>query len=542
MGKMYTEEDLNKLDKDMLITLFLGLQAQMANLNQNMELLREQIAIMNQRKFGRSSEKNVVDSNAQGYMQDVDGELTVVFNEIDACYNNVCVEPAEEEVYPALKKRTRRPKGKRETDLSSFPCRVEMHELSDEQLHEIFGDKWKRLPDEVYKRLEYYPASHMVVEHHIAVYAGNDNQTIIKADRPVDLLKNSIVTPSLEAAILNGKYVNAMPLYRIEQEFLRDDIHISRQTMSNWTIRCAENYLSLLYDYLHQKMYDYHVLQADETPVLVNKDGRAAGSKSYMWVYRTGEMYRERPIVLYDYQKTRKQDHPEEFLKQFEGVLVTDGYQVYHSLEEKREDLNVAGCWSHARRKFAEVVKTFKSRNTATKTLANTALKQIQAMYRIEESLSGLNPNERKEQRQLSVNPLVEAFFAWLKEHRTDVPEKSATGKAITYCLNQEKYLRYFLIDGEVPMDNNAAERAIRGFCIGKKNWVMIDTIAGAKASAIIYSISETAKANHISTYNYFKYLLTEIPKHMNDKNLDFLERLLPWSESLPAECKKKKK
>ena len=542
MGKMYTEEDLNKLDKDMLITLFLGLQEQMANLNQNMELLREQIALMNQRKFGRSSEKNVVDSNAQGYMQDVDGELTVVFNEMDACYNNVCVEPVEEEVYPALKKRTRRPKGKRETDLSSFPCRVEMHELSDEQLHEIFGDKWKRLPDEVYKRLEYYPASHIVVEHHIAVYAGNDNQTIIKADRPVDLLKNSIVTPSLEAAILNGKYVNAMPLYRIEQEFLRDDIHISRQTMSNWTIRCAENYLNLLYDYLHQKMYDYHVLQADETPVLVNKDGRAAGSKSYMWVYRTGEMYREHPIVLYDYQKTRKQDHPEEFLKQFEGVLVTDGYQVYHSLEEKREDLNVAGCWSHARRKFAEVVKTFKSRNTATKTLANTALKQIQAMYRIEESLSSLNPNERKEQRQLSVKPLVEAFFAWLKEHRTDVPEKSATGKAITYCLNQEKYLRYFLIDGEVPMDNNAAERAIRGFCIGKKNWVMIDTIAGAKASAIIYSISETAKANHISTYNYFKYLLTEIPKHMNDKNLDFLEGLLPWSETLPEECKKTKK
>lgn len=241
-----------------------------------------------------------------------------------------------------------------------------------------------------------------------------------------------------------------------------------------------------------------------------------------MWVYRTGEMYREHSIVLYDYPKIRKQDHPEEFLKQFEGVLVMDGYQVYHSLEEKREDLNVAGCWSHARRKFAEVVKTFKSRNTATKTLVNTALKQIQAMYRIEESLSGLNPNERKEQRQLSVKPLVEAFFAWLKEHRTDVPEKSATGTAITYCLNQEKYLRYFLIDGEVPMDNNAAERTIRGFCIGKKNWVMIDTIAGAKASTIIYSISETAKANHISTYNYFKYLLTEIPKHMNDKNLDF--------------------
>lgn len=154
-----------------------------------------------------------------------------------------------------------------------------------------------------------------VDEHHVAVYAGKDNQTIVKAARPTDLLRNSIVTPSLGAGILNSKYINAVPLYRLEQEFARNDINISWQVMANWTIQCADRYFSLLYDRLHEELHRCHVSQADETPVLVSKDRRAAGSKSYMWVYRTGKMYYDPPIILYDYQKTRKADHPREFLE-----------------------------------------------------------------------------------------------------------------------------------------------------------------------------------------------------------------------------------
>ena len=540
MARKYTEEQLNELDKDILITLFLGLQDQMDQMGRNLELLTEQIAIMNQRTFGRSTEKSITTGmEGQARLVEIEGELTAVFNEAEDFAGDVFKEPDEEEIFSPARKRTPRPKGKREQDLSHFPCRIEMHELTEEQLREIFGDqKIKRLPDEVYKRLVYHPAIQEVVEHHVAVYAGADGQTMVKADRPQDLLRGSIVTPSLQAAILNGKYVNGIPLARLEKDFAQYDLDLSRQTMSNWTIRTAELYLSLLYDYMHKKLYEYHVLQADETPVLVNKDGRKAGSKSYMWVYRTGEGYKEAPIVLYDYQKTRNYEHPREFLKDFQGVLVTDGYQVYHKLDSSREDLNIAGCWSHARRRFAEVVKAFPDKKQARKTVAHAALEQIKAIYKIEESLKELKPDERHARRQLSVRPLVEAFFAWLKEHKNDVPEKSATGKGIDYCLNQEKYLRYFLEDGEVPADNNAAERAIRGFCIGKKNWVMIDTVHGAKASAMIYSIAETAKANHLRTYHYFEYLLTEIPKHMNDTNMDFLEDLAPWSDKLPDSCR----
>ena len=221
--------------------------------------------------------------------------------------------------------------------------------MSDIELKEIFGEKWRRLPDEVYKRLAFHPATFEVEEHHVAVYCGADNQTIVRAKRDKDLLRNSIVTSSLQAAIYNGKYVNALPLYRLEQDFKRHDMNISRQNMANWTIQCSERYLSLLYDRMHQELLASPVLQADETPVEVSKDGRAAGSKSYMWVYRTGKMHDKAPIVLYEYQRTRKADHPRTFLKDYSWVLVTDGYQVYHTLERERENLTVAGCWSHGR-------------------------------------------------------------------------------------------------------------------------------------------------------------------------------------------------
>ncbi|MDD2294085.1 MAG: IS66 family transposase [Bacteroidales bacterium] len=354
MAIKYTEDELNQCSKKVLISLFLAMQEQMEKLNRNMELLTEQVAIANQKRFGRSSEK-----------LELDGQLTMkeCFNEVEVIADaaGAIAEPELEEVCPNPYKR-KKPKGKREADLHDIETETVPHELSEDQLTEFFGkDGWKRLPDEIYKRLQFTPASFKVEEHHVAVYAGKDNQTIVRADRPMDLLRNSIVTPTLEAAIMNSKYVNAIPLYRLEQEFARNDVHISRQVMANWTILCAERYLSLLWDYLHRELYKCSVIQADETPVLVNKDGRSAGSKSYMWVYRTGKMYDAPPIVLYEYQKTRNTDHPREFLKEYKGTCVTDGYQVYHTLEKERENLKIAGCWSHYLRSMIIQEESLKS-------------------------------------------------------------------------------------------------------------------------------------------------------------------------------------
>ena len=532
MASKYTEEQLNSLDRETLTRLFLPQQEQLENIDHTLQLVLEQMADLKRHRFGRPSEKH--ETEGQVSFMEVDGKI-VFFNEPEA----VAAEESTEEPENVSRTRPKKKQGKREEDLDGIPVVVVEHSMTDGELEDKFGkDGWKQLPDEVCRRYRFTPAKIEVEEHHVKVYAGKETEEVIKAPHPQALLRGSLVSPSLEAAIMNAKYVNAVLLYRQEQEFERYGLHISRQNMANWTIQCADRYLAVLYDYLHEKLYGYHVLQADETPVLVNKDGRPAGSKSYMWVYRTGRMYTECQIVLYEYQKTRNASHPREFLKDFRGVCVTDGYQVYHTIEGEREDLKIAGCWSHARRRFDEAVKALpKAKQKDSR--AYLALTMIQAIYREEKQLKDLPAEERKNRRQLSVKPLVEAYFTWVRENLPKVPQKSKTWEGFNYSLNQEKYLKVFLDDGEVPMDNNAAEQSIRGFCIGKKNWVMIDTIAGAKSSAIIYSIAETAKANNLKPYDYFEFLLTEIPKHLDDTDRSFLDDLLPWSPSLPENCRK---
>ena len=543
MAFKYTEEQLNKLDKELLIQPFLGLQDQMEELtkqtqalNDKMQLMMEQIVLSNKNRFGRSSEK-MTDPGQIRFME-VDGKI-VFFNEAEAVCDLTAPEPAALEIRAAKKKKTT---GKKNEDLSGIPVQRIDHYMTEGELTAEFGEKgWKQLPDAISRCYRIVPAKVEVEEHHIGVYASKTDEHMVKAPHPKNLLRGSLVSPSLAAAVINGKYVNAVPLYRLEKEFERYGLAITRQNMANWMIRLGESYLAVMYDYLHRLLYRYHVIQADETPVLVNKDGRLAGSKSWMWVYRSGFMYPEKQIILCEYQKTRNASHPREFLKDYSGICVTDGYQVYHTLEKEKEDLKIAGCWVHCRRKFHEALEVI-PKDLRKQSVLNLIMNQIRAIYREEGKLSGLSSDKRAAQRQLVVKPLVDAFFAYLKQNSDRVSKSGKTKEALTYALNQERYLRVFLENGDVPMDNNASERAIRGFCIGKKNWEMIDTVNGATSSAIIYSIAETAKANQLKPYEYFEYLLTEIPKHMDDKNSNFLEELLPWSEILPENIRKPQK
>ncbi len=540
MAVRYTEEQLNTVDKSLLIQMFLNQQeqletltAEVRSLNEKMQLMMEQMVLANRNRFGRSSEK-MADAGQISFIE-VDGTI-VFFNEAEAVCDLDAPEPEQlEESTPRPVKR----KGKREQDMSGLPIERIDHYMTEEELTAEFGKNgWKQLPDAISRRYRFVPAKVEVEEHHIGVYADKKDGHMVKAKHPRGLLHGSTVSPTLAAAVINGKYVNAIPLYRLEQEFKRYGLAITRQNMANWMIRLGEEYPSVLYDYLHRKLYDYHVIQADETPVLVNHDGRPAGSKSYMWVYRSGYMYPEKQIVLYEYQRTRNASHPREFLKDFSGICVTDGYQVYHTLEKEKEDLTIAGCWVHGRRKFEEVLATIPAEGKK-ESVAYLVMKQIQAIYREEGKLKDLSSKERLAQRQVVIRPLVDALFAYLKQKKDQIVVKGKLKAAFTYLLNQEKYLRVFLNDGDVPMDNNASERAIRGFCIGKKNWEVIDTINGAKTSAVIYSIAETAKANNLKPYEYFEHLLTVIPEHMEDTDRSFLEELLPWSPALPENIRK---
>ena len=313
---------------------------------------------------------------------------------------------------------------------------------------------------------------------------------------------------------------------------------IQRPTMARWMIKTAEEYFSLMYYRLKEELLSCDVIHADETTVEVNKDGRKAGSKSYMWVYtKEGN---EKPVVLYEYQKTRKAQHPKEFLQDYKGWLCCDGYEGYHSLSE---NITVCGCWVHAKRHYANAVKALsKKHDRVTElTVSGEALRLIGEIFHLDKSWKDLSFEERLYKRQTELKPKIDAYFEWVESKIGTVPPKSETGKGLNYSLTQKKYLLGALSNPDAPLDNSQAERSICNFVISRKNFVLIDTLTGADASAIMFSMSETAKANGLKPYNYFEYLLTELPKHMkeNSKDMSFLDELLPWSKTLPESIRK---
>ncbi len=523
--KDLTTEDLEQMDKKVLITIIGALQKQLKSIDSQLNFLTEQIALMNQRSFGRKSE--TVDSMQLTFAD--------VFNEIEFKSDD-SDEPEISEI--VVSTYTRKKKTKREEKLEGLPARIFEHTLSEEELNELFPNGYKELPCETYKRLSIIPQTFMVDEHHVHVYASKDNNgTIKKAKRPADLFRNSIATPSLIAAVMNGKYQNHLPLQRQIACYKDSGIKLEENTLSNWMINASDKYLSVIYDELHNHLYECSVIHADETPFqVIRPDGSVSHQKSYMWVYCNGANETRHPVVLYDYRPGRSHFYPEEFLKEFSGTVVTDGYQAYHTLENKRSDLHIAGCWVHAKRRFAELVKAVGEKNV-TGTICAQAVTKISAFFHEDKQFNGLSASKRKKERQLVLKPKVNAFFAWLEEILPSLPAESATAKAINYCLNQEKYLRAFLNDGNIPLDNNAAERAIRPFTLGRKNWVNMFSSNGAQASAVIYSLVETAKANNIRVYDYLELLLTELSQHADEEDTSFIKDLLPWSDHVREKC-----
>ena len=521
------QEQYSELEKKLDLA-----NTQNADSGRQIELLTEQIRLMNQRRFGRACEKyHAVDLNQLSIFE--------CFNEAEALKTPETSEPEITEVTVSSHTR-KKSTGKRDADLSKLPSHVIEHTLSEEELAKRFPGGYKELPFETYKRLRLIPEILVVDEHHIHVYAARDNSgTIVRAPREADLFRNSIATASLVASILNGKYVNALPIERQAKALKNSGVELAPNVMAGWVIKSSENYLSLVYNRLHRLIYDSRVIHADETPVKVMRIGKenvAGGKKTYMWVYCSSPTDKTHPIILYDWQPSRRADHPRDFLKDYTGAVVTDGYQVYHTLARERQDLRVAGCWVHARRPFAEYIKSLGDKVDGG-TIAHEAYRMITEIMHIDNTLDAMSISERTKQRQSLLAEKVDAYFAWAKTKYQQVASNSATGKALAYSINQEPYLRVFVSDGSVPMDNNRAERAIRPFTLGRKNFVIIGSSNGASASATIYSIAETAKANNLNTYKYFELLLTELPKHMDDKSLDFIDDLLPWSPRVQAEC-----
>lgn len=529
------EKDLMTMSKEDMAKMIINLNRQVDALNQNVDLLIDQIKVMNQRRYGQKSEINKSDKYEQLQLEGI------WFDEAEYSRDETVKELTLEKAAP--KKKT---KGKKRSELSKITNhRDEYIELSKEELDSQFGkDNWKRISYEIVRKLEHHPASFEAVSYHIGVYACKDEKrnpseaTVIRAAREAEILPGTIVTPSLLSSIVFAKYVNHVPLYRQEKAFENQDIFISRKNMANWIINSYERYLKYMEPGFKAELMSNGVIHADETPFKISKDGREKTSQSYMWVYRSRKENDRTPVIVYEYQLDRKAEHPKEFLREFSGYVVCDGYSGYKKVENETDNILISGCWVHAKRKFSEYVKAKTGKNNIT-SIAKQGEDQISYIYHLEHQSEGMDREAHYKYRQEVIKPYVDRFFQWAKENKGKTAPQAPVGKALNYVINQEEYLRRFLDDPELPLDNNAAERAIRPFTIGRKNFVMIDTVRGAAASAFLYSLIETAKANNLKLYDYLNYLFTELPKYINGFKTVIPEQLYPWSEDLPKILRK---
>ena len=471
--------------------------------------LQEQLNLAIARRYAASSEKISAD---QLRLFD-EAELDV---ETDA--------PADEceEDSITVPEHKRRKSGRKKLP-DTLPRVDAIHELTEEERicpHDgaILGE----IGEEVSEQLDIIPASIRVLRHIRKKYACSCGQCIKTAKLPAQVIPKSLASPGLLAHIAVSKYQDALPLYRQETILRRIGVDLSRATLANWMIKTGalvQPIINLLRDHL----LAYDILQMDETTVQVLKEpGKTAQSKSYLWLQKGGPP--GQPVVLYDYDPGRGAQVPMQLLEDFTGYLQTDGYAGYNAVVASNNLIHV-GCMAHARRKFSDAVKA-QGRNKK-RGKAHRGLKLIQKLYRIEQKArkQKRSPEQRYALRQKQAQPVLDEIKDWLDESLPQIPPSSMTGKALTYLNNEWDKLIAYLKDGRLEIDNNGAENAIRPFVVGRKNWLFSTSVKGVKASANLYSLVETAKANGLEPYAYLRYLFAKLPVA---ESLEDFEALLP--------------
>lgn len=492
-------DDINSLPDDpVLLKKLLAKQAA------RLSFLEEQFRLAQQQRFGASSESHP----AQGDL----------FNEAEAELEAV-IEPISETSSTPVKKKPVRQKLP-----SELPREVIIHDIADktcacccEALHQM--------GDERSEKLEFIPAQVKVIEHVRLKYScrtcekeGTTTKISI-APVPVSPIPKGIATATLLSQIITSKYQYALPLYRQESLFKQYGIALSHKTMADWMMKSSELFKPL-YAGLQEILLQQSVIQADETTLKVISEDKV---KSYMWLYCTGtdspsSISTTPNIVLFDYQSGRAGQCAVDYLSGFDGYLQVDGYVGY-----EKTAATLVGCWAHARRKFIEA-QTAQPKGKTGK--ADMALSMIQKLYRIEVSLKDKSAAEKYQTRQAQAKPLLAKLEQWLE--KANVVTKSALGKAISYCQSQWSKLIRYIEDGNLNSDNNRAERAVKPFVIGRKNWMFPATGNGTNASAMLYSIIETAKANGLTPFDYIAHCLEKL----SEDNVD-IEKLLPWNIKL---------
>lgn len=467
------------------------------------KLLEQQIDLLRHKLFGRKSEKLPPVGNGQLFL----------FNEAELQQTEAPPEPEEEITVPAHTKR----KGRRKPLPADLPRVERIHDIPAEEKRCACGAEKVRIGQEVSEQLDYIPATVQVIRHIRPKYAcrhcegvESEGPTVAIAPMPEQVLPKSIATPGLLAHIITSKYADALPLYRQERIFERLGVELKRQTMAAWIIKVAQKCAPLV-DLLCAEIRSGPLIQIDETVLQVlNEPGRAATTKSYMWVFRGGAP--EAPALVYQYRPTRSGETAREFLDDYTGYVQTDGYAGYDFLDSL-EGVRHLGCWAHVRRKFVDAVKAAPA-GRKKKGRSQEALDFITQLYAIEHSARdrNLDAGQIRALRLKDAQPVLESLREWLDNTGLITPPGGLLGKAVSYALSQWPRLVEYVQDGRLLMDNNLAENAVRPFVVGRKNWLFAETPAGAHASAALYSLIETAKSNGLEPYWYLRHVFDRLP------------------------------
>ena len=487
-------------------------------LRAEIERLQQQVDMLRKAAFGQRSEKKMLHNTENP-------EQLSLFNEAETEARR---EESEEVTVPAHKRKKKR---SRAEILKELPVEEVIHEVED-RICDKCGSEMKTVGKKfVHDELVYVPAKLFIRKHYVEVVKCTscgkneskdaelddiEKEHFRKAKAPAMLIPRSFCSPELLAHVIYSKYINGMPLYRIEQDMKDHGVMLSRTTMANWIIKIAEEKAKTVYELMKAELLSGRIIHADETVVQVlHEPGRSAKTQSRMWVYCTPACS-EKYLVLYDYCQTRGGYNAVSFLGNYDGYVVCDGYDGYNRLTQAKR----CGCFAHVRRKFVEALPTDKELWEAS--VAAEGVKRCDRLFALEREYDGrdkdgkkvrepLSPEEKNRRRNEEVRPLLDDFFNWLMT--VDPVSGSSLAKAVQYALNEKRYLYGFLADPGIEISNNRAENAIRPFVVGRKNWLFSDSPKGAEASAMLYSLLVSAKMNGLNAEEYLvKLFRSDVP------------------------------
>ena len=499
---------------------------------QERDNLKDEISLLRKKLFGSSSEKRVID---------FPGQLNL-FNEAELEQDPSIAET--EELAAIFPEETPKKRKTRATDAERFkgiPVIKKYIDIPEEdKTCPVCSTPLVKIGEEFVRReLVFIPAKLKVVE----IYSFNYScPECSKRDIPVmkkgkdgkPHMLYGMASAGTVAWVMYQKFCNSLPYCRQEKDWKQYGAAITRATMANWVIRNSEAFFRPMYEYFHRKLLERNFLMADETPLQVlHEEGRRAQTKSYMWLFRSGEDGGI-PIILYKYSPTRAGDNAVEFLQEFNGYLMCDGYSGYNKVSNAKR----TACWAHIRRYLTDAIPKGKQLDYTQPSVQG--MMYINQLFHLEDVIKAEHSSfdAIKKARLEKEKPIVEGFLSWLDKQNP--VRGSRMDKAVTYIQNRRDYLMTYLEDGRCSFSNNLSENAIRPFTVGRKNWLFCDTPHGAQASAIVYTMVEMAKANGVNVYHYLTYLLEKLPDDsMSDNELD---QLAPWNEKVKIEIERRAK